>query len=68
MKDLDGAMTDRTRTLELDENDTDALRERGSLFAEKGLVANACAEWKKAASFEGIRSTHYLEENSAVCK
>lgn len=68
MKDLDGAMTDRTRTLELDENDTDALRERGSLFAEKGLVANACAEWKKAASFGDIRSTHYLEENSAVCK
>ena len=33
MNDLDGAMTDHSRTLELDENYSDALRERGSLFA-----------------------------------
>lgn len=68
MKDLDGAMTDYTRTVELDENYSDALRERGSLFAELGIVPSACADWKKASSLGDTRSTHYLQANSEVCK
>ena len=68
MKDLDGAMTDLTRILELDENYSDALRQRGSLFAELGIVPSACADWKKASSLGDTRSTHYLQENSEVCK
>ena len=68
MKDLDGAMTDHTRALEVDENYSDALRERGSLFAELGTVPSACADWKKASSLGDTRSTHYLQENSEVCK
>ena len=68
MNDLDGAMTDHSRTLELDENYSDALRERGSLFAELGIVPSACADWKKASSLGDKRSTDYLQENSAVCK
>ena len=68
MNDLDDAMTDHSRSLELDENDSDALRERGSLFAELGIVPSACADWKKASSLGDKRSTDYLQENSAVCK
>ena len=68
MKDLDGAMTDLTRILELDENYSDALRQRGSLFAELGIVPSACADWKKASSLGDTRSTHYLQANSEVCK
>ena len=68
MKDLDGAMNDLTRILELDENYSDALRQRGSLFAELGIVPSACADWKKASSLGDTRSTHYLQENSEVCK
>ena len=68
MKDLDGAITDLTRILELDENYSDALRQRGSLFAELGIVPSACADWKKASSLGDTRSTHYLQENSEVCK
>jgi len=68
MKDLDGAMTDLTRILELDENYSDALRQRGSLFAELGIVPSACADWKKASTLGDTRSTHYLQENSEVCK
>jgi hypothetical protein len=68
MKDLDGAMADHTRALEVDENYSDALRERGSLFAELGTVPSACADWKKASSLGDTRSTHYLQENSEVCK
>lgn len=68
MNDLDGAMTDHSRTLELDENYSDALRERGSLFAELGIVPSACGDWKKASSLGDTRSTEYLQENSEVCK
>ena len=68
MKDLDGAMTDHTRALEVDENYSDALRERGSLFAELGIVSSACADWKKASSLGDTRSTNYLQANSEVCK
>ena len=57
MNDLDGAMTDHSRTLELDENYSDALRERGSLFAELGIERSACADWKKASSLGNTRST-----------
>ena len=68
IKDLDGAMTDLTRILELDENYSDSLRQRGSLFAELGIVPSACADWKKASSLGDTRSTNYLQENSEVCK
>ena len=68
MKDLDGAMTDHSRTLELDENYSDALRERGSLFAELGIVPSACADWKRASSLGDTRSTDYLQANSEVCQ
>ena len=68
MKDLDGAMTDLTRILELDENYSDALRQRGSLFAELGIVPSACADWKKASSLGDEQSTYYLQANSEVCK
>ena len=68
MKDLDGAMTDLTRILELDENYSDALRQRGSLFAELGIVPSACADWKKASSLGDTQSTYYLQENAEVCK
>jgi len=68
MNDLDDAMTDHSRSLELDENDFDALRERGSLFAELGIERSACADWKKASSLCDKRSADYLQENSEVCK
>ena len=68
MKDLDGAMTDLTRILELDENYSDALRQRGSLFAELGIVPSACTDWKKASSLGDTQSTYYLQENAEVCK
>ena len=68
MKDLDGAMNDLTRILELDENYSDALRQRGSLFAELGIVPSACADWKKASSLGDTQSTYYLQENAEVCK
>ena len=68
MKDLDGAITDLTRILELDENYSDALRQRGSLFAELGIVPSACADWKKASSLGDTQSTYYLQENAEVCK
>ena len=57
MNDLDDAMTDHSRSLELDENDSDPLRERGSLFAELGIEPSACADWKKASSLGDTRST-----------
>ena len=66
--DLIGTMTDYSRTLELDKNNSDALRERGSLFAELGNVPSACADWKKASSLGDKRSADYLQENSEVCK
>lgn len=68
MNDLDDAMKDHSRSLKLDENDSDALRERGSLFAELGNVPSACADWKKASSLGDKRSADYLQENSEVCK
>ena len=68
MDDLVGAITDYSRTLELDKNDSDALRERGSLFAEWGNVPSACADWKKASSLGDKRLADYLQENSEVCK
>ena len=68
MKDLDGAMTDHTRTLELNENYSDGLRERGSLFAELGIVPSASADQKKESSLGDTRSTCYLQAISQVCK
>ena len=61
-------MKDNSRSLELDENDFDALRECGSLFAELGIELSACADWKKVSSLGDTRSTDYLQENSEVCQ
>ena len=64
MNDLDDAMTDHSRSLELDENYSDALRECGSLFAELVIDLSACADWKKASSLGDTRSSDYLQESS----
>ena len=68
MKDLDGAMTDLTTILDRDENHSDALRIRGSIYGELGIVPSACADWKKASSLGDEQSTYYLQANSEVCK
>ncbi len=68
MKDLDGAMTDLTTILDRDENHSDALRIRGSIYAELVIVPSACADWKKASSLGDTQSTYYLQANSEVCK
>ena len=68
MKDLDGAMTDLTTILDRDENHSDALRIRGSIYAELVIVPSACADWKKASSLGDEQSTYYLQANSEVCK
>jgi len=68
MKDLDGAMTDLTTFLDRDENHSDALRIRGSIYAELVIVPSACADWKKASSLGDEQSTYYLQANSEVCK
>ena len=66
--DSDGAIIDLSRTIELNKNYFDALRERGSLFAERGNITGACADWKKASSLGDTQSTNYLQANSEVCK
>ena len=68
MKDLDGAMTDLTTILNRDENHSGALRVRGSIYAELGIIPSACADWKKASSLGDEQSTYYLQANSEVCK
>ena len=68
MKDLNGAMTDLTTILDRDENHSDALRIRGSIYAELVIVPSACADWKKASSLGDEQSTYYLQANSEVCK
>ena len=66
--DSDGAIIDLSRTIELNKNYSDALRERGSLFAERGNITGACADWKKASSLGDTQSNNYLQANSEVCK
>ena len=68
MKDLDGAMTDLATILGRNENHSDALRQRGSIYAEFGIVPSACADWKKASSLGDEQSAYYLQANSEVCK
>ena len=60
LKDYYGAISDYTKAIELDPNDTDSYANRGIAKEDLGDLNGACADWKKAAELGETKAAGWV--------